>query len=90
MALSGAPMLPDMPRAAKSAEMGLAAGGKMRQKIYPDPHGVDTWDQENSGRVFVHIVNSMMYREITGKEPPSTPVTAKTLRPIRLPLVRPL
>lgn len=57
--------------------MGLGAGGKMKQKIYPDPHGIDTWDAGNYGRVFVHIVNSMMYRQITGKEPPPTPVTAQ-------------
>lgn len=59
------------------AEMGLGAGGKMKQKIYPDPHGVDTWSRTNFGRVYVHIVNSMMYREITGMEAPPTPVTAK-------------
>ena len=69
-------MLPTVPAAA--AEMGLAAGGRMKQKIYPDPHGLATWDENNFGRVYVHIVNSMMYREITGKEPPPTPVTAKT------------
>lgn len=68
-----------------SAEMGLAAGGKMRQKIYPDTHGIDTWDQDNYGRVYVHIVNSMMFREITGKEPPTTPVTAKTYAQYKLP-----
>ena len=66
-------------------EMGLGAGGKMRQKIYPDPHGIDTWDQDNHGRVYVHIVNSMMYREITGKEPPPTPVTAQTYAQYKLP-----
>jgi hypothetical protein len=60
------------------ADMGLAAGGKMKQKIYPDPHGIDTWDQENYGYIFVHIVNSIIYREITGKEPPASPVTAET------------
>jgi hypothetical protein len=65
--------------------MGLGAGGKMKQKIYPDPHGIDTWDQENSGRVYVHIVNSMMFREITGKEPPPTPVTAQTYAQYHLP-----
>lgn len=67
------------------AEMGLAAGGKMRQKIYPDPHGIDTWDQEQYGRVYVHIVNSMTYREITGKEPPPTPISAKTYAQYGLP-----
>ncbi len=59
------------------AEMGLGAGGKMKQKIYSDDHGVDTWDAANFGRTYVHIVNSMLYREITGEEPPPTPVTAK-------------
>jgi hypothetical protein len=58
-------------------EMGLAAGGRMRQEIYPDEYGVDTWDPENYGRVYVHIVNSMMFREITGMEPPPTPVSAR-------------
>ena len=55
--------------------MGLAAGGRMRQHIYPDPHGVDTWDADNFGRVFVHIVNSQMWREITGEDVPPTPST---------------
>jgi hypothetical protein len=63
---------------AGGTEMGIAAGGKMKQKIYPDKYGVDTWDESNYGRVYVHIVNSMMYREITGQEPPNTPVAAKT------------
>lgn len=60
------------------AEMGLAAGGKMKQKIYEDPHGHKTWDQENTERVFVHIVNSEMYKQITGEDAPDTPVNAKT------------
>jgi hypothetical protein len=59
-----------------SPGMGLAAGGKMKQAIYPDPHGIDTWDQGNNGEIFVHIVNSELYREITGLEPPPTPVDA--------------
>ena len=63
---------------APGVEMGLGAGGRMRQKIYPDPHGWETWDEENTGRVFVHIANSMTYREITGMEPPPTPISART------------
>jgi hypothetical protein len=70
---------------AGGAEMGLGAGGKMKQKIYPDPHGIDTWDENNYGRVFVHIVNSMAFREITGKEPPTTPVSAQTYAQHHLP-----
>ena len=57
--------------------MGLAAGGRMRQMIYPDHYGLDTWDQDNYGRAYIHIVNSMDFREITGLEPPETPISAK-------------
>ena len=62
---------------AQSAEMGLAAGGSMTQKIYPDSHGVDTWDQENVGRLYVHIVNAEMYEQITGEKCPPMPVAAQ-------------
>jgi hypothetical protein len=58
--------------------MGLGAGGMMKQKIYPDPYGIDTWDLNNSGHVVIHIVNSIHFHELTGMEPPPTPVNAKT------------
>jgi hypothetical protein len=75
----------DQPAPSEGAEMGLAAGGKMQQELYPDEYGADTWDQDNYGRVFVHIVNSMMFREITGLEPPPTPVSARTYTEYGLP-----
>ena len=61
---------------APGLEMGLAAGGEMKQEIYPDEYGADVWDPQRSGRVFVHIANSMAWREITGEEAPPTPVSA--------------
>ncbi|MFH7027558.1 MAG: hypothetical protein ACHBN1_19690 [Heteroscytonema crispum UTEX LB 1556] len=67
------------------AEMGLGAGGKMQQKIYPDSYGIDTWDTENYGSVFVHIVNSEQYRELTGFEAPPTPITAQIYTQYGLP-----
>lgn len=66
-------------------QMGLGAGGRMTQKIYPDTYGVDTWDQNNFGSVFVHIVNSEQYYNLTGKLPPRTPVSAKTYSEFGLP-----
>lgn len=72
-------------RSVKAAEMGLGAGGRMRQKIYPDPYGVDVWDQENGGKVFIHIVNSQMYGQITGEKPPASPITAQTYTDSGLP-----
>lgn len=60
-----------------ASEMGIGAGGRMRQKVYCDEHGMDTWDLSNTGRVFVHIVNSQVFRDITGHEAPPTPVSAR-------------
>ena len=68
----------ESPPAPFTDEMGLAAGGRMEQGIYPDEHGVDTWDPTNSGRVYVHIVNSAAFRDITGMEPPPSPISART------------
>jgi len=60
-----------------SADMGLAPGGRMRQEIYDDPFDLDDWDIENTSRCFVHIANSMVWRAITGSNPPTTPPTAE-------------
>ena len=73
------------PRRASAGAMGIAAGGRMKQKIYPDPHGIGTWDQTERTRVFVHIVNSELWREITGEEPPKSPVTARSYAQAGLP-----
>ena len=57
--------------------MGLGAGGRMQQKIYPDSFGIDSWDTRRTARLYVHIVNSELWREITGEAAPTSPVTAK-------------
>lgn len=69
----------------QTGRMGLGAGGLISQKIYPDRYGLETWDQNNHGQVFVHIVNSLHFREITGAEPPPTPIEAKTYTEVGLP-----
>lgn len=60
----------------KSAEMGLAQGGRMEQKISADPHGIDTWDQAKTERVFIHIVNAELWEQITGEKCPESPISA--------------
>jgi hypothetical protein len=65
--------------------MGLGAGGNLRQKVYPDPYGLDTWDQSNWGQVVVQIVNSDAYRSLTGHDPPPTPVNAAYYTDMGLP-----
>ena len=60
-----------------SMDMGLAPGGRMRQEIYDDPYILSDWDTRHTSRCFVHIANSLVWRSITGKRPPSAPRTAK-------------
>jgi hypothetical protein len=66
-------MLADMPAA---AAMGLAAGGRMRQQIYDDPHGLEAWDQTVSSRCFVTLADAVQWLKITGEAPPTKPPTA--------------
>lgn len=61
----------------RGSRMGLGAGGTIRQKIYPDAYGLDTWDTANSGDVFIHLLDSARFQEITGIAPPATPIDAK-------------
>jgi len=77
--------LPMAPMALASAGMGLAPGGRMKQEIYRDKHHLEDWDQDHSGRCFVHIANSMVWRQITGEQPPTTPPTAKEYTKAGLP-----
>jgi hypothetical protein len=60
------------------AVMGLAAGGKMKQKLYPDRHGIDTWNQTKPPSIFVHICNSVLFEKITGIKAPESPISAAT------------
>jgi hypothetical protein len=66
-------------------EMGLGAGGAMKQKIYPDTHGIDVWNQDNFGSAMVYILNSAQYRRVTGAEPPPSPIEAATYTQHNLP-----
>ena len=57
----------------------------MKQKIYPDSYGIDVWDQDNYGRVAIHIVNSAQFYDLTGIQPPPTPIDVKTYTQYGLP-----
>jgi hypothetical protein len=62
---------------ADELSMGLAPGGRMRQKIYDDTFKFEDWDLQHSSRCFAHTVNSLVWRSITGQAPPTVPLTAK-------------
>jgi hypothetical protein len=73
--------------ACKSAvpDMGLAPGGRMRQEIFDDPHGLQDWDLQHSSRCFIHLANSLVWRQITGEHPPTVPPTSKEYSKAGLP-----
>ncbi len=57
-------------------ELGVAGGGAIEQKVYPDPHGLEAWDRKNFIDVTILIVNSTEFRAITGADPPPSPISA--------------
>ena len=72
----------------ETTEMGLAAGGGIKQKVLPDPHGLETWDQNSFAQVSVHILNSAQFQRITGLEPPPTTVNEQTYAEQQFPWLR--
>jgi hypothetical protein len=64
-------------RAVYDADMGLAPGGRMKQEICRDAYGLADWDTAHGSRCFVHIANSMVWRRITGSNPPTIPPTSE-------------
>ncbi|HVG23910.1 MAG TPA: hypothetical protein VND45_07130 [Thermoanaerobaculia bacterium] len=68
-----------------SPEMGMAAGGQMTQKIYPDTHGIESWDASRKTSFRVRIANSEEWRALTGEEPPPSPVDAAAYTKAGLP-----
>ena len=64
----------------------VAPGGLMRQEIDADGYGMDAWETEVFSRCFVHIANSRVYRDLTGREPPAAAPTASDYTAAGLPL----
>jgi hypothetical protein len=71
------PPAPMMASAPASMEMGLGAGGRMRQQIYDDRYPMEDWDLRTSSRCFIHIANSLVWRSVTGQQPPTVPPTSE-------------
>ncbi|KUI32554.1 hypothetical protein AU196_16340 [Mycobacterium sp. IS-1742] len=66
--------LPCGPLLATSADMGLGAGGRMRQEVYADDRPLADYDESGARRVFVHLCSAAQWTAITGEVPPPTPV----------------
>lgn len=60
----------DMPQ-----EMGIGKGGKIDQKIYDDPYGLDEWKEDPSATAAVYLINGPQFTKITGLPMPPLPET---------------
>ncbi|KAJ3545755.1 hypothetical protein NMY22_g2313 [Coprinellus aureogranulatus] len=55
--------------------LGIAAGGRIKQKIYRDKASVRVYNEQVGRRVHVHIVTPEYWEDLTGILPPFTPIT---------------
>lgn len=66
-------------------DMGLAPGGLMRQEIYDDQYGFDSWQTDEKSRCYIHLANSLKFQDITGNAPPTEPPSAEAYTRAGLP-----
>ncbi len=62
------------------SSMGLGRGGEIKQKIYPDPYGLEVWNPDSVQTATMYLVDSRDFPKITGQQAPSTPITIETYR----------
>ncbi|KAE9410927.1 ubiquitin-domain-containing protein [Gymnopus androsaceus JB14] len=55
--------------------MGIAAGGKIKQKVYKDVQSPCIYDEDAVSRVYIHTVSTAAWEMITGVVCPLTPIT---------------
>jgi hypothetical protein len=72
------------PRGARR-ELGIGAGGRVQQRIYPDPLGIETWHAAPVSVVRIHLLDANEFAAITGEEAPPSPIDAATYSRFGLP-----
>jgi len=58
-----------------ASEMAIGKGGKITQKIYEDPHGIEEWKENPTKSVKVYLINAAQFSEITKTEMPAKPTS---------------
>lgn len=61
------------------SEMGIGKGGRIAQKIYPDPHGLEVWKDAPTSAIAVYVVDAVTFEAITGEKIP-TPVSHESYK----------
>jgi hypothetical protein len=62
----------------EATQMGIAAGGGIKQVIRRDFHPADIWDKDKVIIFNIQILNASAFYKITTLPPPSTPINANT------------
>jgi hypothetical protein len=75
----------DLPRPPEVHQMAFGAGGRVRQKIYADPHGPDAWDPTSGLRFEVALVDAGWLAAGLSAPPFPTPIDASTYAAAGLP-----
>jgi hypothetical protein len=55
------------------AEVGVGKGGKITQKVYPDPYGLEVWNEKPEATMAIYLIDAMSFTQITGKPIPPLP-----------------
>ena len=61
-----------------SPDMGLGAGGRMRQEVYTDDRRMSDYAVDRTWRVFVHLCTAAQWTSITGEVAPPSPIDRDT------------
>jgi hypothetical protein len=72
--------LPSPPQRGRAVgrELTLGAGGRIAQRVYPDPYGIDVWEPSPRRIVYLHILEAGEYERLTGEAAPPSPVDVQT------------
>jgi hypothetical protein len=65
--------------------VGIGVGGRIRQKVHADPHGIDTWDLSPAATVSIRLLDPAAFTQATGRTVPPTPIDAAAYARLGLP-----
>lgn len=63
-----------------TSELGIAAGGLIKQDVRKDTRDPQEWVKGLTLPVRVQILDSSTFRQVTGQDPPACPIDAETVR----------
>ena len=69
-------------------EPGIVPGGLIKQCIMEDKSPASVWEREHAICFNVQFLNSGAFRQVTGIDPPETPISAATYASQGLPLLK--